>query len=136
MRATSKQITVKTDIKLSGQNSKSPSALYDEVHVKLEKFVAAQRFAEENFDAKINKHVDWILIQLLLKNDANGRSTVVKHVIESARCSPGTVRVMFNRFQKNGYIEAQEKIGRSELFRPTTKLKKFITKWANTNFQE
>jgi len=98
--------------------------------------VRAHQYAQENFDTKITGHADWILIHLLLSNDTKDRSTVVKHVIEAADCSPGTVRAMLSRFQKHGYVKVQEKIGRSELYRPTAKLKKFITRWAEENFSE
>ena len=102
----------------------------------LDSLVSAHHYAEKHFDTQIKSHSDWILIQLLLKNDSEGRSIVVKHVIETVGCSPGTVRHMFARFEKAGYIKAQQKIGRSELYRPTAKLKKFVSQWVAHNFSK
>ncbi len=112
----------------------APNILNEEVYRKLQWLADAHHFAEEHCDAKITKHADWILIKLLLENDAKGKATVVKHVIEASRCSAGTVRQMFNRFQKYEYIKVYQKIGRSELYRPTAKLRKFVDKWSRASF--
>lgn len=114
----------------SAKSVKPLDAFNPEIARQLDLLVKAHLFAEENFDAKITKHADWILIKLLLENDNRGRATVVKHMIEASKCSAGTVRQMFNSFQRHGYIIIEQKIGRSELYRPTLKLKKFVGKWS------
>ncbi len=106
------------------------SEIAPDVAAAVAKIIETHSYAEDHFETKLAGHADWILINLLLQNDAAGRGTVVKHVIETVGCSPGTVRTMFQRFHKAGYIEQQQRIGRSELYRPTAKLKKFVTKWA------
>ena len=106
------------------------SGVAPEIAAAVAKIVETHSYAEDHFEARLTGHADWILINLLLQNDSAGRGTVVKHVIETVGCSPGTVRTMFQRFHKAGYIEQLQRIGRSELYRPTAKLKKFVTKWA------
>ena len=126
----------KTADKASKAAKTAPNMLAPEIQAKLNQLVEAHLYAEAHFGTKIAGHADWALIRLLIENDSKGRSTVVKHVIEAAGCSPGTVRAMLGRFQRNGYVKVREKIGRSELYRPTPKLKKFITRWAQANFPD
>ncbi len=116
--------------KQKSADADTPSAVAADVAATIAALVETHRYAEENFETRLTGHADWILIHLLLQNDASGRGTVVKHVIETVGCSPGTVRTMFQRFHRAGYIEQQQRIGRSELYRPTAKLKKFVTKWS------
>ena len=114
----------------------SASTIAPEITAAITQLVGMHEYAEDHFETRLTGHADWILIHLLLQNDAAGRGTVVKHVIETVGCSPGTVRTMFQRFHKSGYIEQQQRIGRSELYRPTAKLKKFVTKWAQNAWKK
>jgi hypothetical protein len=126
----------KTNPDTHNKNARSPRALDIEISRRLNWIVKAHKFAEENFDAKIIKHADWVLIKLLLENERRGRATVVKHMIEASQCAAGTVRHMFSRLRKNGYIVVEQKIGRSELYRPTAKLKQFVDKWTEATLED
>ena len=120
----------------AASESISASTIAPEIAEAITQLVSMHEYAEDHFETRLTGHADWILIDLLLQNDASGRGTVVKHVIETVGCSPGTVRTMFQRFHKSGYIEQQQRIGRSELYRPTAKLKKFVTKWAQNAWKK
>lgn len=60
----------------------------------------------------------------ILTNEAEGRATVTKNIVEITGRAYGTVRASLHRFEKLGYIEPNQRIGRSELYVPTPLLKK------------
>ncbi len=85
---------------------------------------------EKMFSGRLRTHADWVLIQVLFENEAAGRGTVVRDVIQAAGGSPGMVRAIFQRFKRAGYIGLQQKVGRQELYQPTAKLRAFIVGWS------
>jgi hypothetical protein len=66
---------------------------------------------------------DWAILLVVIHNEAIGRATVTKNIVEVTGRAFGTVRAALLRFEKLGYIESQQRIGRSELYVPTYKLK-------------
>jgi DNA-binding transcriptional regulator PaaX len=55
---------------------------------------------------------------------------VTKNIVEITGRAYGTVRSSLHRFQELGYIEPNQRIGRSELYVPTDKMKKTVNEFA------
>ena len=66
----------------------------------------------------------------ILTNEAAGRATVTKNIVEITGRAYGTVRSSLHRFEEFGYIEPNQRIGRSELYVPTDKTKKTVNEFA------
>lgn len=90
------------------------------------------RFGNRIFDTPTPHHEDWIMLFTILTNEAEGRATVTKNIVEITGRAYGTVRASLHRFEKLGYIEPNQRIGRSELYVPTPKLKKTLNRFAKS----
>ncbi len=93
------------------------------------------RFGHDIFDTPTPHHEDWIMLFAILTNEAEGRATVTKNIVEITGRAYGTVRSSLHRFERLGYIEPNQRIGRSELYVPTDKMKKTVNVFAR-NFWE
>ena len=93
--------------------------------------VTAHSIAEEQLDGQIANHSDWLMTLLLLDLDMRGKPLVAKHLQEASARSMGTVWAMLRRFTGNGFAVCKEKIGRSELYRPTNQLRQAALRWSN-----
>lgn len=93
--------------------------------------VTAHSIAENEMDGQIANHSDWLMTLLLLDLDMRGKPLVAKHLQEASDRSMGTVRSMLRRFTGNGFAVCKEKIGRSELYRPTEELRQAVLRWSN-----
>lgn len=78
------------------------------------------------FQTSAPHHEDWVILFVLLDNDAANRATVTKNIVEITGRAYGTVRASLKRFEELGYITLQQKIGRSELYVPKPKLKEAV----------
>lgn len=63
---------------------------------------------------------------------AKSRPTVTKNIVEITGRAYGTVRGSLQRFERLGFIQPNRRIGRSELYVPTPKLKKYIDTYARS----
>jgi DNA-binding MarR family transcriptional regulator len=88
------------------------------------------RFGHDIFDTPTPHHEDWIMLFAILTNEAAGRATVTKNIVEITGRTYGTVRSSLHRFEELGYIEPNQRIGRSELYVPTDKMKKTVNEFA------
>lgn len=88
------------------------------------------RFGSDIFDTQTPHHEDWIMLFVILTNEAEGRATVTKNIVEITGRAYGTVRASLQRFEELGYIAPNQRIGRSELYVPTPALKKRINTYA------
>ena len=88
------------------------------------------RFGNDIFDTPTPHHEDWIMLFAILTNEAAGRATVTKNIVEITGRAYGTVRSSLHRFEELGYIEPNQRIGRSELYVPTDKMKKTVNEFA------
>lgn len=88
------------------------------------------RFGNNIFDTPTPHHEDWIMLFAILTNEAAGRATVTKNIVEITGRAYGTVRSSLHRFEELGYIEPNQHIGRSELYVPTEKMKKTVNAFA------
>lgn len=93
------------------------------------------RFGHDIFDTPTPHHEDWIMLFAILANEAAGRATVTKNIVEITGRAYGTVRSSLHRFEELGYIEPNQRIGRSDLYVPTDKMKKTVNVFAK-NFWE
>ena len=87
-------------------------------------------FGNRIFDTPTPHHEVWIMLFTILTNEAEGRTTVTKNIVEITGRAYGTVRASLHRFEKLGYIEPNQRIGRSELYVPTQLLKKTLNRFA------
>lgn len=78
------------------------------------------------FNSSVPASEDWAILIVVIANDALGRATVTKNVVEVTGRAFGTIRAALLRFEKLGYIESQQRIGRSELYVPTEKFKRAL----------
>lgn len=78
------------------------------------------------FQTPVPTPEDWAMLLVVLANDSIGRATVTKNIVEVTGRAFGTVRTALLRFERLGYIESQQRIGRSELYVPTDHLKSTI----------
>ncbi len=88
------------------------------------------RFGNQVFNTVTPHHEDWIMLFVVLANDAEGRATVTKNIVEITGRAYGTVRASLQRFEKLGYIEPNQRIGRSELYVPTPAMKQAVNDFA------
>lgn len=93
--------------------------------------VTAHSIAENELDGQVTNHSDWLMTLLLLDLDMRGKPLVAKHLQEASGRSMGTVRSMLRRFTGNGFASCKEKIGRSELYRPTDELRQAVLRWSD-----
>ena len=77
-------------------------------------------------------HEDWIILFVIMVNESQGRATVTKNIIELTGRAYGTVRASLQRFEKLGYIEPNQRSGRSGLYVPTPYLKQLINRSSET----
>lgn len=89
----------------------------------------AHAFGADLFQTQAPQYEDWMMLFILLANDAEGKSTVTKNFVEVTGRAYGTVRASLKRFEERGYIRSLQKIGRAELYVPTDKLKRAINQW-------
>jgi len=89
----------------------------------------AHIFGRELFDSAAPQYEDWIMLFIILANEAEGKSTVTKNFVEVTGRAYGTVRATMRRFEARGYIRTLQRIGRAELYVPTDKLKKAVNQW-------
>lgn len=92
--------------------------------------LVSYRFGNDLFDTQTPHHEDWIMLFVILTNEAEGRATVTKNIVEITGRAYGTVRSSLQHFEDLGYIAPNQRIGRSELYVPTPKLKKYIDDYA------
>jgi len=88
--------------------------------------LAIYRAGQKLFQAQVPTSEDWAVLIVVISNDTIGRATVTKNIVEVTGRAFGTVRAALSRFEKLGYIESQQRIGRSELYVPTEKFKKAL----------
>ncbi len=89
----------------------------------------AHAFGSDLFQTQAPQYEDWMMLFILLANDAEGKSTVTKNFVEVTGRAYGTVRASLKRFEEKGYIRPLQKIGRAELYVPTDKLKRAVNQW-------
>lgn len=89
----------------------------------------AHNFGCELFQTDAPQYEDWMMLFIILSNDAEGKSTVTKNFVEVTGRAYGTVRAALRRFEERGYIRPIQRIGRAELYVPTSKLKKAVNRW-------
>lgn len=90
------------------------------------------RFGSDLFDTQTPHHEDWIMLFVILTNESEGRATVTKNIVEITGRAYGTVRASLQRFEELGFIEPNQRIGRSELYVPTPALKKHINNFGRS----
>lgn len=90
------------------------------------------RFGSTLFETQTPHHEDWIMLFVILTNESEGRATVTKNIVEITGRAYGTVRASLQRFEELGFIEPNQRIGRSELYVPTPALKKHINGFARS----
>jgi len=88
------------------------------------------RFGNQVFDTKTPHHEDWIMLFVTLANEAEGRATVTKNIVEITGRAYGTVRASLQRFEQLGYLQTKQRIGRSQLYEPTDKMKDTLNSFA------
>ena len=81
------------------------------------------------FQTQAPQYEEWMMLFIILANDAEGKSTVTKNFVEVTGRAYGTVRAALKRFEEKGYIRPLQKIGRAELYVPTSKLKRAVNLW-------
>ena len=94
------------------------------------------RFGLHAFKPLTPHHEDWMILFVIMANESLGRATVTKNIVELTGRAYGTVRASLQRFVTLGYIESNQRIGRSELYVPTPALKQIINQsaedyWSN-----
>ena len=89
----------------------------------------AHEFGRDLFETDAPHYEDWVMLFILITNESQGRSTVTKNFVEVTGRAYGTVRASLKRFEALGYIRPLQRIGRSELYVPTEKLKKAVNQW-------
>ena len=87
------------------------------------------RLGQDLFEKRSLNYTDWIILFVIISNEDKGRSTVIQHLVEATGKSYGTVRTNLERFIVQDYIRLLQKIGRSELYVPTEKLKNRLNVW-------
>lgn len=102
------------------------SEAYDFINILLKSY----RFGNQLFETSTPHHEDWIMLFVILSNEASGRATVTKNIVEITGRAYATVRNSLTRFENMGYIESNQRIGRSNLYVPTDTLKKLINQFA------
>lgn len=96
----------------------------------------SNRFGLHAFKPLTPHHEDWMILFVIMANESLGRATVTKNIVELTGRAYGTVRASLQRFVSLGYIESNQRIGRSELYVPTPALKQIINQsaedyWSN-----
>jgi len=89
------------------------------------------RFGNQVFDTKTPHHEDWIMLFVALADAAEGRATVTKSIVEITGRAYGTVRASLQRFERLGYLQTKQRIGRSQLYEPTDKMKDTLNEFAD-----
>lgn len=89
----------------------------------------AHDFGCELFQTDAPQYEDWMMLFIILSNEAEGKSTVTKNFVEVTGRAYGTVRSALRRFEERGYIQPIQRIGRAELYVPTQKLKQAVNRW-------
>ena len=92
--------------------------------------IKSYRFGNNLFANATPHHEDWIMLFVILSNEAVGRATVTKNIVEITGRAYATVRCSLTRFETMGYIESNQRIGRSNLYVPTKALKNMINQSA------
>ncbi len=90
----------------------------------------AFRCGQKLFHTSSPSSEDWAILLTVISNDAKGRATVTKNVVEITGRAYGTIRAALVRFEQLGFIESQQRIGRSELYMPTPAFKSLINQAA------
>ena len=75
---------------------------------------------------------DFMAVGLLLSNHSRKLRTVTKHVIEATGRAPGTIRRLFREYESHGWVRCVQKIGRSEIYEPTSTLLDLVNLWGET----
>lgn len=88
------------------------------------------RCGQQLFRTSSPSSEDWAILLTVIANDAKGRATVTKNVVEITGRAYGTIRAALVRFEQFGFIEVQQRIGRSELYTPTAEFKDLINQTA------
>ncbi len=92
----------------------------------------AQNFGRAFFDNELPHSEDWAMLFVIIGNDSEGRATVTKNIVEVTGRAYGTIRAALVRFEDLGYLVSQQRIGRSELYVPTEKLKQYLNEYAKS----
>ncbi len=108
------------------------SGLDRDGHDFINTFLFGYNFGMSAFDTTTPHHEDWIMMFVIMVNESQGRATVTKNIVELTGRAYGTVRASLQRFEKLGYIEPNQRIGRSELYVPTPYLKQLINRSSET----
>ncbi|MBE8220272.1 MAG: hypothetical protein HAW65_03075 [Alphaproteobacteria bacterium] len=133
-RRQNKKINIGTD--LPKQITKIIPGLDKDANDFINALLFGYRFGHHLFGADPAHHEDWVLLFVILANHAEGRATVTKNIVEMTGRAYSTVRTSLERFEKLGFIEATQRIGRSELYVPTEKMKTEISAFATTFWSE
>ena len=95
-------------------------------HAFINALLLSYRFGLNAFHPMTPHHEDWMILFVIMVNESQGRATVTKNIVELIGRAYGTVRASLQKFEKLGYIEPNQRIGRSELYVPTAHLKQLI----------
>ena len=117
---------------LPDQIIKPIQGLEDEAQDFINTLLFGYRFGNHIFDTQTPHHEDWIMLFVILTNEAEGRATVTKNIVEITGRAYGTVRASLQRFEDLGFIEPNQRIGRSELYVPTQKMKEAVNALAKS----
>ena len=117
---------------LPEQISKPISGMDSDAQEFINTLLFGYQYGKRIFDTKTPHHEDWIMLFTILTNEAEGRATVTKNIVEITGRAYGTVRASLQRFERLGYIEPNQKIGRSEVYVPTPKLKRALNRFSKT----
>ena len=104
--------------------------VHKEGHAFINALLLSYRFGLNAFRPMTPHHEDWMILFVIMVNESQGRATVTKNIVELTGRAYGTVRASLQRFEKLGYIEPNQRIGRSELYVPTAYLKQLINRSA------
>ncbi len=107
------------------------SGLSTEAVLSINVLLNAHRLGQDLFGTSSPNYEDWVMIFVLLSNESVGRSTVTKDFVDLTGRAYGTIRSGLKRFEDRGYIRSLQKIGRSELYVSTEKLKTTLNSWSH-----
>ncbi len=77
----------------------------------------------------VQRHSHLMAILILLRNEADNKATESKEVIAELGQSAGAARSALARLQERNLIEVSRRVGRSPLFRPTSRLITRVERW-------
>ena len=104
-------------------DTEDQEVLSDSAKLLLESLDACLRKGNGLFLDRPPELYEWAIVLEVLKNDAAGRLTVAKHLVEATGKSDNTIRSAIERFLASNLVMPVQMIGRSVLYAPTAELK-------------